>query len=142
VTNTFGGFDWRHVEVMKIITNIPPDVLRGVVVDWLRLENISRLDSAVCCHDLRGPFLQQLYEHTHRYYRYKNYSDGLMNWTMTKLPPECQVYFLRIVIKSLRKTIASKTIANNAVNTQTYEADPLDGGYDWYDFGLVRFDDY
>jgi hypothetical protein len=88
---------------MKIVTNIPPDVLRDVVVEWLHLKDIARLDSAVCCHVARATFLQQLYGNTHRYYQYNRYSDGLEDWVTLKLPLECQVYFLRYTIKSLRK---------------------------------------
>jgi hypothetical protein len=93
---------------MDVIVNLPPDVLRSVVVDWLHLEDITRLDSAACGRAFRGELLRQLYTNSNLYYRYRNkYSEALVSWTAMKLPLLCQVHFLDKVIKSLRKTNAS-----------------------------------
>jgi hypothetical protein len=105
VIRAFDRFDWKHAVAMKVIANIPPDVLRDVVVEWLHLKDIARLDSAVCCHGARATFLQRLYGNRHRYYQYNRYSDGLEDWVTLKLPLECQVYFLRYAIKSLADEI-------------------------------------
>jgi hypothetical protein len=114
---------------MKIVTNIPPDVLRDVAVERLHLKDIARLDSAVCCNGLRISFLQQLYGNTHRYYQYNRYSDGLEDWVTLKLPLECQVYFLRYAIKSLRK---------EARPMRYEELGDLEGGEDMFGGGPHR----
>jgi hypothetical protein len=91
---------------MKGLTNLPPDVFRIVVVDWLHLEDIARLDSAVCCRTLRVNFLVQLYAVDHNFCRFKiHYCNALENWIVKKLHCECQVQLSLKAIRHLHNRV-------------------------------------
>jgi hypothetical protein len=87
---------------MDVIVNLPPDVLRVVVVDWLYMEDVAHLDSAACHHTFRDELLRQLYANSNLYTQYrKEYSKVLRNWAAVRLPLMSQVHFLDEVIQRL-----------------------------------------
>jgi hypothetical protein len=92
---------------MDVIVNLPPDVLRVVVVEWLHMEDVAHLDSAVCHHTFRGELLRQLYASNNLYSQHrKEYSKALSNWTAMRLSLISQVHSLDEVIKPLQETNA------------------------------------
>jgi hypothetical protein len=99
---------------MKVLANLPSDVFRMVVVEWLHLEDIARLDSAVCCRTLRVNFLVQLYAVDHSFCRFKiQYCNALETWIVKKLPCVSQVPLFLKVIRHLQHRIELPRISND-----------------------------
>jgi hypothetical protein len=99
---------------MKVLANLPPDVFRVVVVDWLHLEDIARVDSAVCCRALRTSVLVQLYAIDHSFCRFKKqYSSALEKWIVKKLHCERQVQLFLKVIRHLQHRIELHESSND-----------------------------
>jgi hypothetical protein len=77
--------------VMEIIADLPQDILKWMVQEWLQLKDIARMDSAACCRLHRQGLLFRLYNDTVRFYQYnRKYSYALETWVLGKLPVTCQ----------------------------------------------------